>query len=106
MVLVVLFFSILIGSIEQGFCSKEAINSVSNSGELDFDLYFGPNSPEFETDFENNITFQDDVNKSNLLNQKLQPEIFELNSFLQGEFTQAVYCPNEQFLKNYDYIYT
>lgn len=78
---------------------------ASSAGELDFDLYFGPTNPAFKTDFKNDITFQDDVDEDNLIDLKLQSEVFELNKFLQGEFTQAVYCPNEQFLKNYDYIY-
>ncbi|MAZ46966.1 MAG: hypothetical protein CME65_00295 [Halobacteriovoraceae bacterium] len=78
---------------------------ASAAGELDFDLYFGPTTPAFKTDYKNDIRFQDDVDEDNLIDLKLQSEVFELNKFLQGEFTQAVYCPNEQFLKNYDYIY-
>ena len=87
------------------FVPVVALAQTGNSGELDFDLYFGPNDPGFEKDESQNIIFNDEKIEENFIDQKLQIEIFELGEFLRGEFAQAVTCPKEKFLEHYDYLY-
>ena len=67
-------------------------------GEKNFTHYIGPTYPILKIDFyKKSLSFDDKDYHSNYMNQKVQNEIFHLNDFFSGEFSQGLSCPDYQY---------
>jgi hypothetical protein len=75
-------------------------------GQKNFSHYMGPTYPILKIDFyKKSMSFDDKEYYSNYINHKVQNEIFLLNDYFSGEFSQGLSCPDYQYFALKDDIH-
>ena len=83
---------------------RASLESI-NLGEKEFDLYYGPNSPELEVNhYRNRLIFEDEIIMGNYFENQMGGSLFELEDFFTNELYTGLICPDEAYVEKAPYI--